>query len=182
LLAVKDWLARFRDGFAFLDSTLGDLQEPFRWLADVSVVEAFESEALKLSDFYFTGDDYRYRFEPEARQRFIEILREGFNSGAAYKGCIMKWDTVIQEKTSELGRYLTRRSRRLNFQDPAPVVERTDNRAVRKAILSLTQSEASKRGIGKSELHYMRNNAKGERRFLVHSTTIAKLRKVDSDA
>jgi hypothetical protein len=30
-------------------------------------MEAFESEVLDLPDFYFIGDDYRYRFEPEAK-------------------------------------------------------------------------------------------------------------------
>jgi len=40
------------------------LQEPFRWIADVTVMEAFESGVLDLPDFHFTGDDYKYRFEP----------------------------------------------------------------------------------------------------------------------
>jgi hypothetical protein len=40
-----------------------DLQEPFRWLAGLSVIQAFESSTLDLHDFYFTGDDYRYRFD-----------------------------------------------------------------------------------------------------------------------
>jgi CRISPR-associated protein Cas1 len=30
-----------------------DLQEPFRWLIDVSVIEAFESGTLMLQNFYF---------------------------------------------------------------------------------------------------------------------------------
>jgi len=33
-----------------------DLQEPFRWIADVTVMEAFESRMLDLPDFYFKGD------------------------------------------------------------------------------------------------------------------------------
>jgi CRISPR-associated protein Cas1 len=146
-----------------------DLQEPFRWLVDLSVVQAFESGALDLKDFYFTGDDYRYRFEPEAKRRFIEVLREQFNSGVKYKGRVLKWDTVIQEKTNELGTYLNGRSGRLDFSEPAPIFERTDNRAVREAILQLTQSEARKRGIGKSTLHYLRKNARSTRPFRVNA-------------
>jgi hypothetical protein len=45
-------------------------------------------------------------FEVDAKERFIEVLRQRFNIGATYKGRILKWDTVIQEKTSELARYL----------------------------------------------------------------------------
>jgi len=67
------------------ESLVYDLQEPFRWLVDLSVVHAFESGALDLHDFYFTGDDYRYRFETHAKQRFIEALRQRFNSGVIYR-------------------------------------------------------------------------------------------------
>jgi hypothetical protein len=35
---------------------------------------------LDLPDFYFTGDDYRYRSGPEAKQRFLDLLRERFNA------------------------------------------------------------------------------------------------------
>jgi hypothetical protein len=61
-------------------------QEPFRWIADAAVVEAFESGVLDLPDSCFTGDDYRYRFEPEAKQLFLELLPGRFNSGVTYKG------------------------------------------------------------------------------------------------
>jgi len=126
---------------------------------------------LELHDFYFTGDDYRYKFEAEAKQRFIEVLRERFNSGVNYKGRVLKWDTVIQEKANELGRYLNGRMQRLDFTEPTPNLERTDNRAIRQAILSLTQSEASKRGIEKSTLHYLRRNAEDSRSFVVYRRT-----------
>jgi hypothetical protein len=48
-------------------------------------MEAFESGVLDLPDFYFTGDDYRYRFEPEAEQQFLDLLRERFNSTVRYR-------------------------------------------------------------------------------------------------
>ena len=50
----------------------------------------------------------------------------------------MKWDTVVQEKTVELGRYLIGRSPQVDFSEPVPILERTDNRAVREMILSLS--------------------------------------------
>jgi len=149
-------------------SLVSDLEEPFRWLVDLAVIQAFESKTLELHDFYFAGDDYRYRFEPEAKRRFIEVLREQFNSGVNYKGRVLKWDTVIQEKTSELGRSLKGRSRTVDFSEPAPILERTDSLAVREAILNLTQSEAKRRGIGKSTLHYLRINARTRESFKVY--------------
>lgn len=153
-----------------------DLQEPFRWLIDLSVVHAFESRALELHDFYFTGDDYRYRFELDAKQRFIEMLREQFNSGIVYMGRRLKRDTVMEQKTSELGNYLIGRSARLDFVEPTPALERTDSRIVRDKILRLAQSDAESMGIPRSTLHYLRKNAGTSSSFTVYNKVRDKLR------
>ena len=152
-----------------------DLQEPFRWLVDLSVIQAFESKTLQLHDFYFTGNDYRYRFELEAKRRFIEVLRERFNSGVKYKGRVLKWDTVIQEKTNELARYLTGRIHSIDFTQPAVTLAREDNRTLREAILELTPAEARKGGIGKSTMHYLRKHAQDPRPFQVYAHVRRKL-------
>ena len=146
-------------------SLVYDLQEPFRWLADVVVMGAFESRVLDLPHFYFTGDDYRHRFEPEAKERFLDLLREQFNSGAKYKGRALKWDTVIEQKATELGRFLVGRSREIEFTEPSPILMRFDALDIRKRILTLTQEHAAKLGIEKSTLHYLRKHALGERSF-----------------
>ncbi len=95
-----------------------DLQEPFRWLVDLAVIHAFESGALELHDFFFTGDDYRYRFEAEAKQRSINLFREQFNAGVTYRGRVLKWDTVIEQKANELSRFLAARATKLDFEEP----------------------------------------------------------------
>jgi CRISPR-associated protein Cas1 len=156
------------------ESLANDLQEPFRWLVDLTVIQAFESKTLQLRDF-FTGDDYRYSFEPEAKQRFIELLREQFNSGASYKGRILKWDTIIEEKSTEFGRYIRGRCGKLDFSEPVPRIERPDNRELRKAILALASGDAKKRGIGKSTLHYLRRRAVQNEPFGIHGYTMTKL-------
>jgi CRISPR-associated protein Cas1 len=138
---------------------LYDLQEPFRWIPDVAVMEAFESRVLDLPNFYFTGDDYRYRFEVEAKRRFLDLLRERFNRGARYNSHTLRWDTVIEEKAGELGRYLVGRTSKLNFLEPSPNFIGTDEAELRRRILSLRQSEAEKLGIGRSTLHYLRKKS-----------------------
>jgi len=149
-------------------SLVYDLQELFRWLVDLSMIQAFESKTLELHDFYFTGDDYRYRFEVEAKRRFIEVLRERFNSGVNYRGRVLKWDTVIEQKANELGRFLVGKLSTPNFTEPAPVLERMDNRMVRKTILGLSQSEARERGIGKSTFHNLWNKAEDASSFVLY--------------
>jgi len=156
-------------------SLVYDLQEPFRWIADVAVMDAFESGVLDLPDFYFTGDDYRYRFEPEARQRFLDLLRERFNSAVRYKGRAFKWDTVIEQKTVELGRYLIGRTGRLEFSVPSPDLGRVEDKNLRKRILNLTQQNARRLGIAKSTLHYLRGKARSGQQFKLYAPIQQKL-------
>jgi CRISPR-associated protein Cas1 len=156
-------------------SLVYDLQEPFRWIADVSVMEAFESRVLDLPDFYFTGDDYRYRFEAEAKQRFLDLLRERFNSVVRCSGRASRWDTVIEQKAVELGRYLVGRTGRLDFSEPPARLARVDSLELRKRIVNLSQSEACRLGIGKSTLHYLRKKAKRDRSFSLYRNVREKL-------
>jgi hypothetical protein len=107
------------------------LQEPLRWIADVVVMEAFESRVLDLPDFYFTGDDYRYRFEPEAKQRFLDVFRERFNSGIRHRGRAFKWDTVIRFKVQELANYVVGKRTNLDFGEPKPVLSKTDSEVIK---------------------------------------------------
>jgi CRISPR-associated protein Cas1 len=156
-------------------SLVYDLQEPFRWLIDVSVVAAFESGTVQLHDFYFTGDDYRYRFEADAKQRFIDVMREQFNIGTGYKGRVLRWDTIIQNKTNELSRFLTGKSYKLDFLEPATNLNRQVNHELRAKILALTASQAKELCLGKSTLHYLRKNARTRQSFKIYSNVRTRL-------
>jgi CRISPR-associated protein Cas1 len=150
-------------------SLVYDLQEPFRWISDVATVEAFESGVLDLPDFYFMGDDYRYRFEIEAKRRFLDPLRERFNARVRYNKVELKSDTVIERKAVELARYLVVRAGELDFSEPSPNLRRTDDVEFRRRILGFSQLEAKRLGIGKSTLHYLRARAKNSHRFKIYA-------------
>jgi CRISPR-associated protein Cas1 len=156
-------------------SLVYDLQEPFRWLADLTVMQAFESRVLDLQDFYFTGDDYNYRIEVDAKGRFIDALRTQFNSSVSYKGRSLKWDTVIEQKTLELSWFLIGKSNTLSFTEPIAELDRSDSRDLREAILRMNQTDAKKLGIGKSTLHYLRRNAHSDRSFKVSAKVRCRL-------
>lgn len=156
-------------------SLVYDIQEPFRWLADISVIEAFESGTLDLQDFYFTGDDYTYRFELEPKQRFVNCLEQRFNSGVEYNRRTLRWDTVIEQKTVELARYLLGRSNSVDFSEPSPSLKRDGDHELRMRILALSQSRAQKLGIGRSTLHYLRKNATSGHSFEVRRKVYKKV-------
>jgi len=167
------WLHEFT-GSQTKESGVYDLMEPFRWLGDIATIEAFESGILDLKDFYFTGDDYRYHIEIEAKRRFLELLKDRFNSGVKYKGKTWKWDAVILNKTQELARFLQDKSEQIDFVEPTPSIERRHNQELRAKILALTASQAGQLGIGKSTFHYLRRNAKRPA-FRVNKPVLTKL-------
>ena len=117
-----------------------------------------------------SGDDYRYRFEPEAKQRFLDLLRERFNSGVTYKGRALKWDTVIEQKTLELGHYLVRRSDGIDFSDPCPKLERTDGRELRRDIEAFSVGGAQTRNRQDHLELPKRRKAQSERSFITHAS------------
>jgi CRISPR-associated protein Cas1 len=157
------------------ESLVYDLMEPFRWLIDLTVMRAFESGTLCAADFYFTEHNYRYQFETEAKGRFLNALRDQFNSGLRYKARVVKWDTVIEEKTRELGRFLIGKAAMVDFSEPQLLLERADSQALRDTILKLTQSDAKKAGIAKSTLHYLRKRADNQQPFHIYSKVREKI-------
>jgi CRISPR-associated protein Cas1 len=156
-------------------SLVYDLEEPFRWLIDVTVMQAFESGSLDVPHFYFTGDDYRYRFDPEARSRFIGLLREQFNSGVSYDGQVMKWGTVIERKVTELSRFLTGKSPVINFAGVFPKLPKIGERALRDMTLEMSYSDAKQHGIGKSTLQYLQLRAKQRRPLDAYAKTLQRI-------
>jgi CRISPR-associated protein Cas1 len=156
-------------------SLVYDLQEPFRWLVDVTVLKAIESGVLDLKDFYFLGNDYRYHFDLPAKRRFLNLLQEQFNIGIKYKVGTQKWNTIILRKTQELAKYLTGKTKTIDFTEPTPTLERTDSQELRNRILKISQSEAKDIGIGKSTLHYLRKHARENKAFKVYSKVTKKI-------
>jgi CRISPR-associated protein Cas1 len=158
------------------------LQEPFRQIADVTVMKAFESGLLDVPDFYLIGDDYRYPFELGAKQRCLHLLRERFNSAVGYKGRAFKWDSVIEHKVRELSRFSSGRASRVDFSEPSPSLRRTDDQELRKQTLVLSELEAQKLRIAKRTLHYLRKNATSNRSFRVYCETLKRLEHLDPGA
>jgi hypothetical protein len=103
------------------------------------------------------------------------VLRDRFNVGVTYKGRALKWDTVVEQKASELGGFLIGKSSTLDFAEPAPKLQRRDDREIRAKVLALTASQAKQIGLGKSTLHYMQKNARGNKSFKVYGKVLARI-------
>ena len=164
------------------ESLVYDLEEPFRFLVDIVVVQLFESGKLTPHDFAFLPDDYQYRIMWEGKMRLLDRIRYTFNSGVAYKGRTLKWDTVIQEKALELTRYLTDKASSIDFTEPHPEFQRTNGKEVRERILSMSNEEARRRGITKQTMFDLRRKAESEKPFKLYRKLREKLGQPDKDA
>jgi CRISPR-associated protein Cas1 len=153
------------------ESLVFDLMEPFRFLIDLVVLQAFGAGKLDSSSFYYVESDYRYMFESEAKGRFLELLRNAFNSRISYHGKMLRWDTVIQEKAVELGRFLKASRAPLAFQEPKVAFEKSDSKALKEAIENLTNAEARKRGITKQTMFDLRKRARTQGLIRVYGKT-----------
>jgi len=88
----------------------------------------------------------------------------------------VKWDTLIGLKVQNSARFLIGKAGRLDLKSPAPVLERSDTRDLRKRILSLSASEARKLGLNKSTLHYLRKNARDRKPFKISDKVAMRLK------
>ena len=103
------------------------------------------------------------------------MIRERFNAGVVCKSRFLKLDTVIEQKATELARFLVGRSREVDFTEPMPNLDRADNLNVQRRILSLTQEDATRLGVGRSTLHYLRKHAQEERSFRINRKVTQKI-------
>ena len=150
-----------------------DTMEIFRWVVDTTIMESLENREFKKSDFYRT-DNYVLRLKPESVKRLLSRLREKFNSTVNYRGKAYRWDTIVFLKAQELAKHILD-GKPIDFSEPSPNLGRSDTQELRKRILSLSQSEAKKLGIGKSTLHYLRKHVTGEKSFDVYQKVARKL-------
>ena len=151
-----------------------DLQEPYRWLVDTTVISCLESGFFGEKDFY-RMDNYVLRLKPEAARKLIDALRIKLNSSVQYKGRFCSWDTLIRLKAQELADYVLGKRSSLDLGEPEPVLDRTDSEAIRNQIISMTATDARKCGIRKNTLWYLQRQTRTDKPFRIYGKVRRKL-------
>jgi CRISPR-associated protein Cas1 len=145
-----------------------DLQEPFRWLVDTTIIESLESRKFGRKDFYRL-DNYVLRLKPDAARRLLDILQIKFNGTIHYRGTSYGWNTILRLKCQELAGYILSKRNELDFSHPCPILSRDDSETFRNRILSLSVAEARKLGIRKNTLWYMQQRARTRKRMRIYN-------------
>ena len=149
-----------------------DLQELFRYVVDYSVIQVLES-GLKKSDF-ITTENYHIRLRPDTAKTLIGKIQENFNKRYLFNGKQHTLENIMFENVRELSKYISDKSKSLNFNIPDISIQRNDTNEVREKIASIDPEERKALKINKSTLWYQQGKIKEGKPIKVYGKTKVK--------
>jgi len=133
-----------------------DIQELFRWLIDISVMQLLEEKKIKKSDFIIT-ENYHTRLGENVAKMLIEKINSNFNARYNYKnGKQYSYQIILQDNLQQLANSITEKKKEFEFIIPKMKLNRNDNIELREKILRMTPEDMKKLRINKSTLWYVR--------------------------
>ncbi len=151
-----------------------DVQELFRWLIDLSVIQLLEEKKLKKSDFIIT-ENYHTRLRERSAKMLIEKISLNFNRKVAYKGKNYSYESILLDNIQELGNFILDKRKELKFSIPRIKIERDDSIEVKEKILGMTPERRKRLGINKSTLWYQQKNISKDKQIKIYNRTLVKL-------
>ena len=135
-----------------------DVQELFRWLIDISVIQLLEEKKIKKSDFIIT-ENYHIRLGESVAKLLIEKINSNFNARYNYKnGNNYSYQIILQDDLQQLSNFIVDKKKEFNFDIPKIKLNRNDNLELREKIFNMTNEKRKELGINKSTLWYIKKN------------------------
>jgi CRISPR-associated protein Cas1 len=144
-----------------------DLQEPFRFLVDLAVINLIETEKIDTKDFIRT-ESYSLRLKPSGAKKITEEFQNWMNKKVPYQKNSATWNYALLLKTRELTQYLVEKKKAIDFSKPEFTIDRQDSDDIRQKILSISYTDWKSMGFSKGTLHYMKQNAKADKPFTLN--------------
>ena len=140
-----------------------DIQELFRWLIDVSVIQLLEEKKINKSDFIIT-ENYHTRLGEDVAKLLIEKINSNFNARYNYKnGKNYSYQNILQDNLQHVSNFIVDKKKEFEFNIPKIKLNRNDNLKLREKILNMTTEERKRLDINKSTLwHIKKNLAEGK--------------------
>ncbi len=151
-----------------------DLQELYRWIVDLSIIQLLEEKKLKKSDFIVT-ENYHIRLRDSTAKMLIDRIKANFNARTLYKGRNTTYDTILQDNIQQLANYLQDKSKQLTFNIPTMLSNRDDDADVRDYLLKMTPEERRELGINRNTLWYIKKNIRDGKTIALYDKVKAKL-------
>ena len=115
-------------------SLVYDIQEFYRWLVDLSVIQLLEEKKLKKADFIVT-ENYNIRLRETTAKVLIEKIRLNFNARALYNGKYYSYQNILYENVRLLANCIIGKSGKLQFNVPEFRIKREDSTDIRSKVL-----------------------------------------------
>jgi CRISPR-associated protein Cas1 len=144
-----------------------DLQELYRWLIDLSIIQLLEEKKLKKSDF-LTTENYHIKLRERAAKQLLEKIAMNFNKRMEFRGKFHTYDNILLENVRNLAKYLENDNKVLEFEFPFTRIERNDNLLTRETIMAITPEERKRLGINKSTLWYRQKAIKEGKKIKIY--------------
>lgn len=152
-----------------------DLEELFRWLIDLSVIQLLEDNNLKKSDFILT-ENYHIRLKQDTAKLLVEKIKSNFNSKVSYGKKHFAYQNILYDNISQLAQYVSNKKKTIEFVVPKLEINRDDNLLLREKILSMTPEERKKLGINKSTLWYLKKNITSKDKIKIYDKVLQKMK------
>jgi len=152
-----------------------DIQELFRWLIDLSVIELLEERRLKKSDFIVT-ENFHTRLRANTAKMLIEKISLNFNRKASYRGRNCSYQSILFYNIQQLANHVSDKKKELLFAIPEIKIERRDILPIRTKILTMSPAERKKLGISKSGLWYQKKNLSQGKRVRIYNKVLTKIK------
>ena len=153
-----------------------DIQELFRWLIDVSVIQLLEEKKIKKSDFIIT-ENYHTRLGEDVAKLLIEKINSNFNARYNFKnGKNYSYQIILQDNLQQLANFIVDKKKEFDFVIPKMKLDRNDNLELREKILNITSEERKKLGINKSTLWYIKKNLTEGKTPKIHEKILLKIK------
>jgi CRISPR-associated protein Cas1 len=152
-----------------------DIQELFRWLIDLSVVELLEQKRLKRSDF-ITTENYHIRLTERTAKMLLERISLNFNRKVGYKhGKKFTYQNILLDNVQQLSNFILDKMGTPSFRIPNVQIARHDTLDIKEKILLITPEERKRLGINKSTLWYQQKKILEGKKLKVYSSSFQKL-------
>jgi len=152
-----------------------DIQELFRWLIDVSVIQLLEEKKIKKSDFIVT-ENYHTRLGEDIATLLIEKINSNFNARCNYKnGKNYSYQIILQDNLQQLANFIIEKKKGFDFVIPKMKINRNDHLELREKILNMTPEEMKRLRINKSTLWHIKKNLSEGKTHKIYEKILLKI-------
>lgn len=152
-----------------------DIQELFRWLIDLSVIQLLEEKPRIVKSDFIVTENYHIRLREKTAKRLIEKIRSNFNTRVSYKKKNYSYQTILLDMVQILANHIAGKSMNLEFNIPEMKIQRNDSVELRNKILKMTPKQRKESGINKSTLWYMKKNIQSGKTVKIYDKILGKI-------